>query len=123
MNQEDIQELSESLMEIGSEAAYRSAISRSYYSAFHAMRSDTNTVDLAKEPSGSHAVVTAKIKARYGKALAKHFHKMKLQRNSADYDLYKRFFEKDAVKMFHDRRSLLEEVATLQADANNQGEG
>ncbi|MGE6780700.1 HEPN domain-containing protein [Vreelandella titanicae] len=123
MKQEDLQKLSEAILDMDSEVAYRSAISRSYYSAFHAIREITSDTVLDKAPPGSHAVVTAKLKAKYGKTIAKHFHKMKKERNSADYDLHKTFFRKDATRMFNDRRFLLDEVAvahTNQADGKGE---
>ncbi|WP_417861838.1 HEPN domain-containing protein [Vreelandella venusta] len=124
MKQEDLQKLSEAILDMDSEAAYRSAISRSYYSAFHAIRELTSDAILDKAPQGSHAVLTAKLESQYGKAIAKHFHKMKRARNSADYDLHKTFFRKDATRMFSDRRFLLDQVAVVHKDLkDNKEEG
>lgn len=123
MTHEDLQSLSHDIANFGSEVAFRSAVSRSYYSAFHAMREQTQDVMLSNPPMGSHALVTARIKEKYGEALSKHFHKMKKHRNSADYDTEKTFKRNHAEKMFSDRNFLLSKVVEAEALESNKGEG
>lgn len=112
MNHEEFHELSLKLIEIGSQAAIRSAISRSYYSVFHAAREATSSIQLDRPPKGSHAIVNAKVKEMYGKALADQMHRMKVRRNRADYDIDHEIYHEEAIRMAANREFFLAEMSS-----------
>ena len=100
------------------------AISRAYYSMFHAasavLLSEGLTVkshSALKNTFGLHFVKTGRIDKRYARAL----NKLKDERENGDYDIYTSFEDEDAVIAIEEAKHFLKEMKRYLSQNHNIG--
>ncbi|MEQ4451722.1 hypothetical protein ACFX4S_14260 [Kosakonia sp. YIM B13605] len=109
LKSQDILDVAEALMNIQSEAAYRSAISRSYYAMFHAVlealesnppSSQNHHAALIQYLQNADREPNEKLSARTRKRLSIFLRQERFNRNRADYELSRRMSNKEAEQSF-----------------------
>ena len=88
---DDLMGLAEDLLDSGTEASDRSAVSRSYYALLHEASDRSKAMGLtARTGSGSHANVISGYRTAGGRLsyIGREIQKRKIMRNVADYDIH-----------------------------------
>jgi uncharacterized protein (UPF0332 family) len=122
MRGEDFIDLAAFLGEAGSEPAYRSAVSRAYYGAFHVAKQLLADVGIGLPGTGeAHRKVLFCLQQcgeRDGKAAGGELEVLRDQRNIADYDLGDpRFRQKaSAEKAIELSRQIVERITAIRAE-------
>src|SRR5436190_3256837 len=102
MNPRDLLDVADQLASESNEAAWRSAVSRAYYSAFHVVRESLLSWGF-RVPQGTqaHAYLWMRVSNCGDQILqsgGRNLNLMRARRNHADYDLHQSVSQMDAIK-------------------------